>query len=480
MPAAPGVPRPAAPDDRSGAATATAAATGDPSTDEAPAPPDGRTRDDVNPSQDAPSGPAPTGDRASGQAATPAPTPAGGAPNAAPAPAAGPVPADDPAGLAAPAPVRTVDLDPRSVVVAMIAFAVIVAGTGVVRSATRTLTWCLIATLLALALNPLVGAVQRRLHVKRGVGVAAVLAALVLAVTLAAVVLGPPAVRQARDLDEEIPSVVEDLDSLPLIGETLRDNDVPARVQAFLEDFPERLAGDTSPIEGAARAVLGGLLAAVATLLVTVALLLDGDRLVRRARRLVPHRYRPRVERMGDLFYRIVGKYFAGSLLVASIAGTTVLVVALVLGLPLAPLIAVWVAVFDLVPQIGGAAGGIPFVLLGFTQGATTGVVCAVFFVLYLQFENNVLQPLVVGDAVDLSPPATMIAALIGVSAAGVPGALVSVPLLGAAKAVYLELRPGRRPPPRAEKGRPGRISRLIARLRRRRTTTDRRHPDAR
>jgi 2-dehydro-3-deoxygluconokinase len=65
-----------------------------------------------------------------------------------------------------------------------------------------------------------------------------------------------------------------------------------------------------------------------------------------------------------------------------------------------------------------------------------------VFFVLYLQFENNVLSPLVVGKSVDLSPPATMTAALVGVSAGGVVGALVAVPLLGAAKAVYLELAP--------------------------------------
>jgi putative heme transporter len=438
MPAAPGVPRPAVPQEPTGAV---------PPTDPGPAP--------ASPRPPAPP-PAPVDDgRPPGASSATEPAPSGTV-------------ADDPAPAAVPTAVRTVDLDPRSVVVAMVAFAAIVALTAVVRAATRTLTWCVIAVLLALALNPLVGAVQRRLHVKRGVGVAAVLAALVLAVTLAVVVLGPPAVRQARDLDEEIPDVVDDLGSLPLVGDTLEENDVPGRVQTWLEDFPERLAGDTSPIEGAARAVLGGVLATTATLLVTVALLLDGERLVRRARRLVPHRHRPRVERVGDLFYRIVGKYFAGSLLVAAIAGTTVLVVALVLGLPLAPLIAVWVAVFDLVPQIGGAAGGIPFVLLGFTQGAGIGVVCAIFFVLYLQFENNVLQPLVVGDAVDLSPPATMVAALIGVSAAGVPGALVSVPLLGAAKAVYLELRPGRTKPPASERGRPGRIARLLARFRRR------------
>ena len=72
-------------------------------------------------------------------------------------------------------------------------------------------------------------------------------------------------------------------------------------------------------------------------------------------------------------------------------------------------------------------------------------MICAVFFILYLQFENHVLGPLIVGRSVKLSPPATMTAALIGVSAGGVVGALVAVPVVASVKVVYLELR---QPPP--------------------------------
>ena len=126
---------------------------------------------------------------------------------------------------------------------------------------------------------------------------------------------------------------------------------------------------------------------------------------------------------------------------VAVIHGLYVLVVGLALGIPLAPLLAVWAAVFNLVPQIGGAVGGIPFVLLGLTQGAGIGVLAAILFVAYMTFENHVIQPVIIGDAVDLSAPTTMIAAIVGVSVAGVPGALVAVPLVGVSKAFYLEAR---------------------------------------
>jgi predicted PurR-regulated permease PerM len=338
------------------------------------------------------------------------------------------------------------DLDWRSVLVFLAGFVALLALGGLVGNASRTITWIGVGTLLALALDPLVSKLEGRVG-RRSIAVGTVLAGFLLAVVALVGLFGPPAARQARDLSKDLPGVVEDLGDLPLIGRQLRDADVSDKVEHFLDDLPERLAGDTTPIENAGRSVLGGALAAVATLLVAVTLLLDGHRLLARIRRLVPPRHRDMADRLGSLAYRTVGQYFAGSVLVAAIAGVSVTAVALVLGVPLAPLLGTWVAVFDLVPQIGGAVGGVPFVVLGLTQGADVGVACAIFFLLYLQFENHLLSPLIVGRTVDLSPPATMTAALVGVSAAGVVGALVAVPLLGTAKAVYLELRPSQNEP---------------------------------
>lgn len=351
-----------------------------------------------------------------------------------------------PAGAPAPGPtvpaVRVVELDWRSVAVVLGGFVVLVAATALIGSAPRTMAALGVAAIVALGLNPLVEDVRRRLRVGRAPAVAAVLAVAASVVALLGLLLVPPAVRQARDLGDELPSVVAELADLPVVGDDLAEAGVPDRVESAIRDLPERLAGDTSPLEDAARSAADMLLAGLVTALFAVTLLVDGERLLRGARRLLPSDARPRAERAASLAYAVVGKYVAGSLLVAGVAGVSVLVAGLLLGVPLTPLAAAWVTVWDLVPQIGGAAGGIPFVLLGFTQGLGTGLACAAFFVVYLQIENNVLSPLLVGQAVKLSPPATMTAALVGVSAGGVVGALLAVPLVGAAKAVYLELRP--------------------------------------
>lgn len=337
---------------------------------------------------------------------------------------------------------REVELDWRSLAWLAASIAGLVLLTGLARSVPRTLAAMGVATVLAVGLNPLVVAVTARLRLPRGGALAVVLGTFGAAVVLVGLVLIPPATRQARDLRDDLPAVLDDLVNLPVVGARLEEAGTPARIEKTLEELPERLAGKDTPLIRIGRRAADGLLAAVVTLLFVITLLLDGERLGRAGRRLVPPRQRGRADRIAALSYSVVGRYVAGSLMVAGVAGLATLVGGLVLGVPLAPLVALWVMVWNLVPQIGGAAGGIPFVLLGFTRGAGTGLACAVFFVVYLQIENNVLGPLLVGQSVKLSPPATMTAALVGVSAGGVVGALLAVPLLGATKAIYLELRP--------------------------------------
>jgi predicted PurR-regulated permease PerM len=77
--------------------------------------------------------------------------------------------------------------------------------------------------------------------------------------------------------------------------------------------------------------------------------------------------------------------------------------------------------------------------VLALASGPGTAIIVVGLFVLYMNAENHLIQPAIVGSAVNLSPPTTMLAALIGGAAAGVPGALVATPVVGAAKQLYFE-----------------------------------------
>ena len=335
---------------------------------------------------------------------------------------------------------RTVDLEVRSVALVVAAAFGLSAGLAVLRETRVVLTWIVIGTLLALALDPVVAAIERRLHVRRTIALGIVIAGLIGAANLVVVAVAPAATREAAKFSTELPRVVNRLGELPIVGPRLARADAPRQVSDWLQSLPSRLSNDPRPIEAFTRAALGGALAAFMTILVAVVLLLDGRRLLVQLRRLVPEDQHDRFERVADITYRTVGRYFAGSLFLSTLVGICMLIAGLVLRVPLIPIVALWAAVTNLIPQIGGFLGGSAFVLLGLTRSPGTAVACLAYFLVWQQIENHVLQPTIIGDAVDLSPPATMLAALVGGATASVPGALVAVPLLGVAKQVYFAL----------------------------------------
>ncbi len=369
--------------------------------------------------------------------------------------------ADPPAsGRRAPGHV-VVDIDPWSYVVlagaALVAYAVL----SVSSVAADVLTGIGVGVLLGLALSPVVSAVQRRSGGSRGGAVVVVGTGLSLAVAAVVLLVAPAAVDQAADFSNELPRTVRDFYSWPIVGDRLADADAAEQVEQWIEDAPADL--DDSTLAALGERLLGGVLSAFIVLVTALGVLVDGPLAVRRVRNLVPPASLARTDQLGGIVYATFGSYFAGSLFVAVLAGLVILSTGLLLGVPLAPVAGLWTTFTNLVPQIGGFLGGSFFVLLALTQGPVPAAIALAVFLAYQNLENNVISPAIVGQAVNLSPPTTMLAALVGAAAAGVPGALVATPLLGAVKAVYLDRR-GLTPPPTE---RPAR-ARLTAFLRRR------------
>jgi predicted PurR-regulated permease PerM len=331
------------------------------------------------------------------------------------------------------------DLDWRTAFTVALALVGAVALMAAARTARHALTWIVLGTLFALALEPVVARLERLVR-RRWAAVGVVTLIGVGLTVVVAVLVIPTAAREASRFAEDAPRLVERIEDMPLVGERLVELKAPERIEDWVRELPGQLGTDDAPLVGVFRSALGGLTAALATVAMILAVLLDGGRLRDGLRRSVPAPRRDGLDRALDIVYATVGRYFAGSLLIAVLAGCGILIVGLLAGVPLAPVAAAWVMVTNLIPQVGGFLGGALFVLLGATQGPGTLVICLVWFLAYQQFENNVLQPIIVGDAVDLSPPVTMIAALVGAAAFGVPGALVAIPLLGTSKAIAIEL----------------------------------------
>nr|BFE72654.1 hypothetical protein GCM10020092_059550 [Actinoplanes digitatis] len=100
-----------------------------------------------------------------------------------------------------------------------------------------------------------------------------------------------------------------------------------------------------------------------------------------------------------------------------------------VMGVPFAGLIALFVGLADLIPLVGATLGAVVATAAALFESTTAGIVVLVFFVLYQQLENHLLQPLIFARTVKLNPLTVLVAILIGVELAGLLGALLAIPV---------------------------------------------------
>jgi predicted PurR-regulated permease PerM len=102
--------------------------------------------------------------------------------------------------------------------------------------------------------------------------------------------------------------------------------------------------------------------------------------------------------------------------------------------------LAVVVAILDLVPLAGATMAAVIVSTVAFVElGWVKGVIIIVFFLLYQQLENHVLQPVIYGRTVRLSPLVVLVSVLIGAELAGILGALAAIPVAGIVQAVGRE-----------------------------------------
>jgi predicted PurR-regulated permease PerM len=179
------------------------------------------------------------------------------------------------------------------------------------------------------------------------------------------------------------------------------------------------------------KGIITAIVAAVTITFMTLFMLLEGPVWMERFYALLPTKSRDRWRGIGHDIYRTVGGYVTGNLFISVIAGVTSTLVLLALRVPYAVALGLLVAILDLIPLAGATIAAIIVVTVGFLHSIAAGIVLIVFFVVYQQVENHILQPVVYSRTVQLSPLAVLIAVLIGAELAGVLGALAAIPVAG-------------------------------------------------
>ena len=313
-------------------------------------------------------------------------------------------------------------------------------------TARHILSWLLIALFLALALNPAVDRLQRR---GLGRGVAAGTTFLV----ALAVVAGfswlfiPTLADQVTSFANKVPDYVHDLThGRGRLGFLETKYHIVERIRsAVKENGVGKLVVGAGTAIAITKSVLSAVVATVTIVFLTFFLLLEGPDWMERIYGLFGDDRQARYRRVGHEIYRTVGGYVTGNLLISLIAGVASGIAIWLTGVPFAAALALLVGIFDLIPLAGATIAAVVVVLVALAaEGATAAVILAVFFVVYQQAENHLIQPLVYGRTVQLTPLAVLVSVLVGAELAGVLGALAAIPVAGALQVALVEWRRSR------------------------------------
>jgi predicted PurR-regulated permease PerM len=314
----------------------------------------------------------------------------------------------------------------------------------------------LVAGFIAVLLNPIVVFIQRRLFPRRGVAVAIVaFLALVVFVGLA-IAFGYPLVNGITHLADQLPTYVANAEhGKGWIGHLVRKY----HIQNWVQRNAPKLATYGQALSKPALTIGAGALSLVVelvTIFILVLLLMLEAPKMRRALlgQMRPGRADEVTRIAGDVNHAVTG-YMLGNLLTSLIAGVVVFVTLMILGVPYPLLWGLWVALVDFLPMIGGALAGIPTVLFAFTHSLTAGLATGVVFLVYMQVENHILNPVIMSKTVRISPLLVLMSVLVGASLGslvdglfgGFVAALLSIPAAGALQVLVREAWRATAPP---------------------------------
>jgi predicted PurR-regulated permease PerM len=294
------------------------------------------------------------------------------------------------------------------------------------------LIWLTVALFVAIALSGPVNLLHR--HMKRGYALAIVYVAIVLIPIGLGAILVPPLVSSTVDLVNDIPSYISDFENTLSKDKRVEKLDQNFDIQKQLTQLQENLSSElgtaATALSKIGKWVLDSLFGAFTIFILSIFMVARGRRWIDALVRTRPETEGAALDRAFERIGVSVSRYIGGAMLQAFIAGLAAFILLTILGIPSALLLAVVVAVFDVIPMVGATIAGL---LVGtvtlFASFPIDTIVWAIFVVAYQQFENYVVQPRIQSEAVNLEPFVVLTAVLFGGTLMGVVGAILAIPI---------------------------------------------------
>jgi predicted PurR-regulated permease PerM len=214
------------------------------------------------------------------------------------------------------------------------------------------------------------------------------------------------------------------------LSEAIADNNPTSSINALVPYIAQAIPAIVNFIVESLSSIFSSIFAQLMVFGFVFFGLIEGPRMLVAIKRIIPIKNKADIIWYAKTGYRATTTYITGNLFISLCAGIAAAIFCLVLGIPYAGLMLIAVAICDLIPMVGSYLSGIVLGLFAWLfVGVDAAIAAAIFVLIYQQFENNILSPLVYKESNKLSPFTVLVAVSLGGAMFGMLGALIAIPV---------------------------------------------------
>lgn len=302
----------------------------------------------------------------------------------------------------------------------------------------------MIGWMIAMIANPLVRILEKRLKVARKHTSMVIIIAVLAAVIGGIYLVGVKVTRETKSLIEQAPEIYQ------VFQQDVQD--AGNNLDKIIKDMPEDVQGEINNFQEQIGSVLGNavaklsqftvdyagnfaknlpsiLISIIFTILSSYFFIADRDRILEFGRANTPRLLQEKWRVLTDSFKQVFGGYFKAQFKIMGVVGVILFIGLLILKVKFAILVAVLIALLDMLPFFGTGTALIPWAAFKLISGDLQYAVGLIILYLVTQLVRRLIEPKMVGDSIGMNPLLTLVFMYTGYRLSGVFGMILGVPL---------------------------------------------------
>jgi predicted PurR-regulated permease PerM len=302
-----------------------------------------------------------------------------------------------------------------------------------------------VSAFIVAVLLPVVEAMERRVHWRRGVSATVLVAGIVVLIGVLVLVVVEAISSAVSGFSHDLPHIVDKVRQSDLGKFINGGSNSLDTLRAHASDITRGVGTVSGGIAKVGVSAFGAVTLFFSVIFLTLFGLVDEPRLRNWIGGLMYRDKRERYERVTDQIIRATSRYMLGNLAISVICATVYAITAVILGLPFPLALGVIAGILDLIPTIGATIAGIIIGIVALSVSLHALIIFVIVMIVYQQIENYVLQPTIIGKAAEVSGFTVLASVLVFGALFGFIGAIIGVPIAASLQILVQELTADRR-----------------------------------